>query len=294
MQGLLADLREAQAKLRLRSDFDPGVTGCADALARLEARMSLRPRVVVLGESNAGKTSLVNLLLDQALLPESVVANTRRPMVLRFAETVLATGITHSGRLDLRRDGIEPHDGSTLESLEIGLPSERLASFDLVDTPALSTSVQLDPLRLGAADLLLWCTVATQAWKESERRLWMTISGRHRRYAILVATHEDSLRDDEDRRKIRARLTAETAECFRAIALVCATGRGKCVSLGQREHTSAAELDALIANSLSVIARQRYRAGYRLANHIVGRALKLMERGRRLSVPRLNSLATQK
>jgi hypothetical protein len=292
MQGLLADLREAQAKLRLRSDRHPGVTGCADALGLLEARMSLRPRVVVLGESNAGKTSLVNLLLDQALLPESVVVNTRRPMVLRFAETILATGITRSGRLDLRRDGIEPHHGSTLESLEIGLPSERLASFDLVDTPALSTSVQLDPLRLSAADLLLWCTVATQAWKESERRLWMKISGRHRRYAILVATHQDNLRDDEDRRKVRARLTAETAECFGAIALVCATGRGKSVNPGQPEHTSAAELDALIANSLSVMARQRYRVGYRLANQIVRQALKLMDRGRRLSVPRVNSLAT--
>jgi Dynamin family len=291
MDGLLADVREAQAKLRRWAAFDPGIMGYAEALERLEARLVLKPRLIVLGEGNAGKTSLVNLLLDQTLLPVSVLANTRRPLVLRFAQSFVVTAVTPLGRLDLGHGDIEPQHGSSLQRFEVGLPNPRLASFDLVDTPALSTSVQLDPLQLGAADLLLWCTVATQAWKESERRLWMTIGKRHHRRAILVATHIDNLRSDDDRNKIRARLTAETADCFASIALVCASGRGGSL---RSEDSDAAELDTLIANSLSTMARQRRRAGYRLANYIVAQALKRMEAGRDMSAPEVHGLALRR
>jgi hypothetical protein len=277
MDGLVADLREGQAKLRRKADLDPGIIGCADALARLEARMVEKSRVIVLGEGNVGKTSLVNLLLDQILLPESVLANTRRPAVLRFAQSFVVIGVTPFGRLDLGYGDIDPRHASSLLRLEVGLPNPRLASFDLVDTPALSTSEQLDPLQLGAADLLLWCTVATQAWKESERRLWMIIGKRHRQRAILVATHRDSLRSDDDRNRIQARLTAETADCFGAIVFVCASSRGRSL---RREDSGADELDALIASSLSAMTQQRCRTGYRLANCIVAQALKRIEAGR--------------
>jgi len=277
MNRLLADLREARAKLTRRADLDPVIIGCSEALARLEARMAEKPRIIVLGESNAGKTSLVNLLLDQTLLPESVLANTRRPVVLRFASSIVVTGVTSSGRIDLGRGDVQPQHGATLQRLEVGLPNPRLESFDLVDTPALSTLPQLDSLRPGAADLLLWCTVATQAWKESERRLWMTIRKRHRRRAILVVTHRDNLRGGDDSSKIRLRLTGETADCFDGIAFVCGSRRG-----GRpvpREESGAAELDALIESRLSAMAARQLRAGYRVANYIVSRALKRMEAG---------------
>jgi hypothetical protein len=273
MDGLLADLREAQIKLHRSADVDPGIKGDVEALARLEARLAAKPRVIVLGEANAGKTSVVNLLLDQMLLPESVLANTHRPVVVRFAPSVVVTGVTPFERLDLGPGDIKPQQASILQSIEVGLPNPRLASFDLVDTPAFSTSVQLDGLQ-PTADLLLWCTVATQAWKESERRLWMTIGKRHRRRAILVATHIDNLGGD-GRGKVRSRLTAEAGGCFGAIAFVCASRRGGRPS--GREDDGTAELDALIASSLSAMAEQRRRTGYRLTNCIVARALKRME-----------------
>ena len=167
MQGLLADLREAEAKLRQRAVFSPAIVEHADALAKLETRISVRPRVVVLGESNAGKTSLTNLLLNQTIVPDSVIANTRRPLVLRYAETALLTGISRNGKIDLTAGNAGLHRVSNLRSLEACIPNPRLAAFDLVDTPGLSTSEQLAALEFQATDLLLWCTVATQAWKES-------------------------------------------------------------------------------------------------------------------------------
>lgn len=288
MGGVLAELREAQERLRQKAGRNRRVLDYADALVRLEARMSARTRVVLLGESNSGKTSLANLLLDQAVLPVSVVANTLRPLVLRWSETVNLTGIMPNGSLDLTLGDTEAHFGASLQRLEVGIPNPRLKSFDLVDTPGLSTLRQLDALELGRDDLLVWCTVATQAWKESERRLWMSISGRHRRYAILVATHRDNLRGDEEKHKVRQRLTVEAANYFAAIALVGAGARTEDVGSQPREETGVAELEDLIGKSLSAIAQRRHDAGYRLATHIVREAVKLLEEESRLPVPHVN------
>jgi hypothetical protein len=277
MQGLLADLREAQAKLRRRADYSPAIAEYADSLAKLEALISVRPRVVVLGESNAGKTSLTNLLLDQTIVPDSVIANTRRPLVLRYAETARLTGITCNGKIDLTAGEAGQQCTSNLRSLEACIPNPRLAAFDLVDTPGLSTSEQLSAVEFRATDLVLWCTLATQAWKESERRLWMSIPRKHHRDAILVATHRDHLRDEGEMRRVCARLTTETAGCFRSIVLVCASARGE-GRPGRQQGGGAAELDDRIGESLSAIAQRRHAAGYRLANRIVRKALSRIER----------------
>jgi dynamin family protein len=277
MQGLLADLSEAQAKLRQRVDRSPAVIEHADALAKLEALISVRPRVIVLGESNTGKTSLTNLLLDQAIVPDNVIANTRRPLMLRYAETTRLTGITCNRTIDLTDGDAGQHCTSNLICLEACIPNPRLAAFDLVDTPGLSTSVQLGAVEFQATDLVLWCTIATQAWKESERRLWMSIPRRHHWDAILVATHRDHLRDDNDMRKVCTRLATETAGCFRSIVLVCASAQAE-GRTGQRRDSGAAELDDRIEESLCAIAQRRHAAGYRLANHIVRKALTRIER----------------
>jgi len=88
MKQLLADLGDAERHLRRRAERIPGLLAHADALARLQALASVRPRVILVGESNVGKTSIANLLLGQAVLPDSVITNTRRPLVLHHSATV--------------------------------------------------------------------------------------------------------------------------------------------------------------------------------------------------------------
>jgi hypothetical protein len=267
MKQLLADLGDAERHLRRRAERIPGLLAHADALARLQALASVRPRVILVGESNVGKTSIANLLLDQAVLPDSVVTNTRRPLVLHHSATVGVVGVGPRGRIDLLSGQAGIAEVGSIERLEVGLPSDRLLRFDLVDTPGVTEADELDPLDLRTSDLPLWCTIATQAWKASERGLWMSLPARHRRHAILVVTHRDALRDD-DVGKVAGRLAIETEGCFRSTVFV-----GAGADDGQPAEAPGGsgllELERRIEESLAAIAQRRRRAAYRIANHIV-------------------------
>src|ERR1700730_11909792 len=221
MKGLLADLSDAERNLRQRAERIPGVLEHADALGRLLALVSTRPRVILVGESNVGKTSVANMLLDQAVLPDGVVTNPRRPVLLHHSPTIGVTGIGPLGRIDLIARRAAGVDVGAVERLEVGLPGARLLKFDLIDTPGIFEPEDLDPLELRTSDLLLWCTIATQAWKASERALWLSLPKRHHRHAILVVTHRDAL-CEEDVNKVAGRLAIETEGCFRAIVFASA------------------------------------------------------------------------
>jgi 50S ribosome-binding GTPase len=283
MKQLLADLVDAERNLRHRAERIPGLLAHADALVRLQALVSARPRVILVGESNVGKTSVANLLLDQAVLPDSVVTNTRRPVLLHHSATIGVVGVGPHGRVDLISGHAVASDVGGVERLEVGLPSPRLSKFDLIDTPGITAIEELEPLELRTSDLLLWCTIATQAWKETERALWMSLPARHRRHAVLVVTHSDALRREEDVSKVAGRLAIETEGCFRAIVFVgAATGDDELV-MATPAGSGILELDRRIDESLAAIAQRRWRAGYRIANHIVSDSMTVIAGGRSAS-----------
>ncbi|HLN08390.1 MAG TPA: dynamin family protein [Xanthobacteraceae bacterium] len=281
MQQLLADLANAERHLRHRAAHIPGLLAHADALTRLQALVSARPRVILVGESNVGKTSIANLLLGQAVLPDSVITNTRRPLVLHHSATVGVVGVGPQGRIDLLSGQAGIAEIGGVERLEVGLPSDRLLRFDLVDTPGVAAAEELDPLELRTSDLLLWCTIATQAWKASERGLWMSLPPRHRRHAILVVTHRDALQA-QDVDKVAGRLAVETEGCFRATVFVGAAAHGD-QAAETPDGSGLVELERRIDESLAAIDHRRRRAGYRIANHIVNDSMAALVGGRSAS-----------
>src|SRR5208337_4490623 len=63
----------------------------------------------------------------------------------------------------------------------------------------------------------LWCTLSTQAWKESERVAWEEIPLRLRDRGLLVATHRDLLHNASDVEKVLQRLRDEAGSSFHDI-----------------------------------------------------------------------------
>jgi hypothetical protein len=221
---LLTVLQDARRQLESLHRYDRALAVCAAGLARMEAVLARPPRVVILGEVNSGKTSVADLLLGVGLLPSSVVANTRLPVLIRYAEATTLHAIDGDTRRLLTNEDLDSLPASVeLKALEIGLPSARLTEFEILDTPALSEAGDTNV----DGDIRIWCTVATRAWTESERAFWSALPRRSWRNALLVATHKDALDDPGDAIKIEWRLRAAAGDMFRDVILVSATDAGK-------------------------------------------------------------------
>lgn len=216
-------LGDARRRLEALEHQDIALSACAAGLARMEAVLARPPRVVILGEVNSGKTSVADLLLGVGLLPSSVVANTQFPILIHYAETTALYAVSDTARRLVTADDLDALGDNGLRALEIGLNSERLKEFEILDTPALSP----DRESIVDGDIRIWCTVATRAWTESERGFWSSLPRRNWRNALLVATHRDALEDPLDAAKIEWRLRAAAGDMFRDVVLVSATDAGK-------------------------------------------------------------------
>lgn len=211
-------LRAVRSRLLGTRIKDEALSACIAGLARLEGALRRPLRVVVLGERNSGKTSVADLLIGQELLPVSAVASSRIPVLVTYAETPAVHGLDREGkRTPIDHGGATgDYTGSLYQALRVAAPIERLRGYELLDTPPGTNPASF----VGAADIVIWCTVATRAWTESERVAWAALPRRCHHRALLVATHKDGLEDDSDAACVAARLKSLTDGAFRDVLLV--------------------------------------------------------------------------
>lgn len=215
-------LRAARERLRNLNVDDPAIPGFLIGLTRIEERLRRPLRVVVLGEYNSGKTSVTGLILGKGLLPVSVLSNTGMPVHVGHGSEPALFGIDNNGnsiRIDTAAaDDDDPLTDLSYRAIDLRLPLPWLQDHHILDTPATLTPAVFT----ADADIVIWCTVATRAWTESERNLWTSMPPRVRKPAILVATHKDSFYSDEDCEQVLRRLRSMTAGLFRQTVLISA------------------------------------------------------------------------
>jgi hypothetical protein len=204
---------------------DQPATGAEGLMAGIQrSRSGPAPRVALVGEFSAGKSSIINLLLGRDMIPTAVLASTRRPSLLRHAANPQIEAIYDDGRRELvTPDSVEIVARDDINYFDIGLPNELLRSVELIDTPGFADPDR-DPRRtldmISRADVCLWCTLATQAWRHSERQTWLGLRAQFGIDGILVATHIDTLVERSARKRIRSRLEREAGDLFRDIVLL--------------------------------------------------------------------------
>ncbi len=180
---LLADLA---AFLEAQGAPAEAVQHARTALASLDESFLL----VVVGEFNAGKSSFVNALLGDHVLPEGVTPTTDRIYVLTHGET--------RG---------EPEATPDPFVLRLRVPIPALSGVALVDTPGTNAIIRqhqtLTEGFLPRADLLLFLTSADRPFTESERQ-FLLLAQRWGRSVIVVVNKSDLLETEEARREVRA------------------------------------------------------------------------------------------
>jgi predicted GTPase len=206
---------------------DGPVARVARLVGRIGTRLARPPRIALLGEFNAGKSTLANVLMGSGVLPTSIHANTRVPLLLHYSDAVsLQVELADRSRHPMSLAEVGAMQRGEARLLRVGLPVERLKKFELIDTPGLASGQRhLDELSLEAcrrSHIAIWCTMSTQAWKATERNIWRSLPQRLQASGILAVTHKDAIRVGRDRERLEARLAAEARPYFHSQVMVAA------------------------------------------------------------------------
>ena len=131
--------------------------------------LTRKPRLAIMGEFSSGKSTLCNVLMGARPLLEKVTATQLPPVWLSYgpedAYTMGLDGQAYELDLaDLERVSLE-----TTEHVRIFMKSDILRYTDLIDMPGISDpsmSPEVWERMAHLADGVLWCTHATQAWRQ--------------------------------------------------------------------------------------------------------------------------------
>ena len=198
-----------------------------------------KPRILIAGEFSSGKTQLVTGLIGSALLPSNVVATALPPVWLVRGEPALMR-VGFSGRGEPIAD-LGAIDLDKTQYCVLSNPSSALTQMDIIDTPGNSDpnmAAETWQRMLTFADAVVWCTNATQAWRQSEKSVWQAMPERLRRNALLLVTHGDLMVDARSADRVMRRVQREAGEFFPKSMLVSLLEAQDLASI-------AAELDAI-------------------------------------------------
>ncbi|WP_229864153.1 dynamin family protein [Seohaeicola zhoushanensis] len=179
-----------------------------------------RPRLALMGEFSAGKSTLSNLLLGRSPLPTRVTATRLPPVWMsRGEDAVFAVGHDGSER-EITLDDLDSIDLAETRLIRLFLDSELLELCDLIDMPGISDpnmSSEVWQSVFDLADSVIWCTHATQAWRQSEAATWESLRELTRGENLLLVTQFDKLVNERDRARVLARVRKETEGQFAAV-----------------------------------------------------------------------------
>ena len=179
-----------------------------------------KPRIALMGEFSAGKSTLLNMLLTSNPLPVRVTATSVPPVWMSYGP---------DAAIRVRSDGTEePFDLADLATigledtqfLRLSMQADALEICDLFDMPGISDPNMSNTVWQRAfeeVDSVIWCTHATQAWRQSEAATWAEIADKTNGNNILVITQFDKIRTERDRARLLTRVKKETQHVFRDV-----------------------------------------------------------------------------
>lgn len=191
-----------------------------------DADPGLQKRIVIAGEFSSGKSSVANLLLRRPILLPSVGLNHGPLIHVRHGHPPATTVEMSDGT----REDVPNMDAALrreqVSAIEITTPISTLSNCEIIEMQAPSSGA---PGRAwidlaSSADMLIWCTIASQAWRLSEKECAERLPEQLRNNAVLAVTRSDLLRSASDVDKIEKRLIQDAGAFFRDLVFVHAGG----------------------------------------------------------------------
>jgi hypothetical protein len=185
-------------------------------------RITSPVRTMIAGEFSAGKSTLTNLLVGERLIPTSVLASALPPIVFRHGAKVTASACWWTGREPQAFAGADFDALMTVnpDYVVMTAPNPILKRVSIFDTPGTSDPDRESEVLIelsSRAEMIIWCTNAVQAWRESERHMWTQLSPAVTKNGLMAVTHVDLPSVRQGYGRIMARLVKEAGSLFHAI-----------------------------------------------------------------------------
>ncbi len=176
-----------------------------------------KPCIALMGEFSAGKSTLANLLIGADPLPVQVVATQLPPVWIshgaRRPYRVDLEGEEHA--IDINDLAAVPLEDTSY--IHIFREEDILEQCDLLDMPGISDpnmSPDVWQRMISKANGVIWCSHATQAWRQSEAAVWGEMNPDLYDRSILLLTRIDKLLNETDRMRVLKRVRKETVGLF--------------------------------------------------------------------------------
>ncbi|WP_158221934.1 dynamin family protein [Actibacterium pelagium] len=189
-----------------------------------DAQEKQRPTIALMGEFSAGKTTLINFLLGADVLPTRVTATQLPPVWISYGERAAYFVDGEGNETPVEIEELATVGVEGVRYIRLFADSGVLAELDVIDTPGISDPnipLHFRSFVAETADAILWCTHATQAWRESERSALDSMPKELLKHSVLLATRSDKLGVPE-RIRVRDRLIRETDGRFANIIMFSA------------------------------------------------------------------------
>lgn len=193
-------LGEAVARHPLLTDLIPRTTA-------LRQHLDTPLTIAVLGEFNAGKSTLINAFLAEDVVATGVLPTTSHVNVVRYGPRKVARWTRHDGVVDeipyaeARR--LTKKEPEAIAALEFCYPHPELRSVHFWDTPGFNAPDSAHEARareaLRAADAVVWMLDANQALSSTEFDRLEAIPNRHEKLLVVI-NKADRLGDDPEAR----------------------------------------------------------------------------------------------
>ena len=204
-----------------------------------------KPCIALMGEFSAGKSTLANLLIGYDPLPVQVIATQLPPVRIVHGE-----GDPFQVTLDGQTSPIdlESLDKTSLKEtafIQIYSQEDFLEHCDLIDMPGISDPNMPSEVwerMIGEAHGVIWCSPATQAWRQSEAAVWASLPSDLYQTSILLLTRMDKLTSQADKERVISRVRQETQGLFAdvlPISLLLATREQENYALWQESGAEA-------------------------------------------------------
>lgn len=179
-----------------------------------------KPRIALMGEFSAGKSTLSNLLLGARPLPEKVTATRLSPVWMAHGtDSPYSIGVD-GAQTPVALAHLQDIPVDQTRVIRLFMEADILEICDLIDFPGISDPNMASTVwerMLPEVDAVIWCTHANQAWRQSEAAVWDTMPDIIRQKAILLITRFDKLVTDNDRRRVYKRVVRETNGLFEKV-----------------------------------------------------------------------------